>query len=155
MTQEASHELPDDLAACHKLITEQAAEMEKLRKLLHHLANGSRSEKRILDSPGQGLLPFESEAEYQAAQEEAKAEPQQIIEKYEVARHERKKKRRSEAVPADLPRVEVSVDVDDSVRNCPTHGERTQIGEDVVETLVVEPPKAYVEVRRSQICLPG
>ena len=155
MTQEVSHELPNDLAACHKLITaqtvameKQAAEMEKLRKLLHHLVNGSRSEKRILDSPGQGLLPFESESEYQAAQEEAKAEAKQIIEKYEVARHERKKKQRSEALPADLPRVEIPVEVDDSVRNCPTHGERTQIGEDIVETLVVEPPKAYVEVRR-------
>ena len=151
MTQEASHELPNDLAACHELIAAQATEMEKLRKLLHHLVNGSRSEKRILDSPGQGLLPFESEEEYQAAQEEAQAEAKQIIEKYEVARHERKKKRRSEALPADLPRVEVPVKVDDSVQNCPTHGERTQIGEDIVETLVVEPPKAYVEVRRFPI----
>lgn len=156
MTQEASHELPHDLAACHKLISAQAAkletlsaEMEKLRKLLHYLVNGSRSEKRILDSPGQGLLPFESEEEYQAAQEEAEAEAKQVIEKYEVDRHERKKKkRRSEALPADLPRIEVPVDVEDSLRNCPTHGERTQMGEDVVETLVVEPPKAYVEVRR-------
>jgi hypothetical protein len=102
--------------------------MEKLRKLLHHLVNGSRSEKRIPDSPRQGLLPFESEEEYQAAHEEAQAEAEQIIEKYEVGRHERKKKRRSEALPADLPRVEVPVDVDDSLRNCPTHGERTQMG---------------------------
>ena len=155
MTQEASHELPHDLVACHKLITaqtaemeKQAAEMEKLRKLLHYFVNGSRSEKRILDSPGQGLLPFESEEEYQAAQEEAQAEAQQIIENYEVARHERKKKRRSEALPTDLPRVEIPVKVDDDLRNCPTHGERTQIGEDLVETLVVEPPKAFVEVRR-------
>ena len=148
MTQEASHELPNDLAACHELITAQATEMEKLRKLLHHLVNGSRSEKRILDSPGQGLLPFESEEEYQAAQEEAQTEAQQIIESYEVARHERKKKRRSESLPTDLPRVEIPVAVEDTLRNCPTHGERSQIGEDVVETLVVEPPKAYVEVRR-------
>lgn len=155
MTQEASHELPQDLAACHELIAAQAAkletlstEMEKMRKLLHHLVNGARSEKRIPDSPRQGLLPFESEEEYQAAQEEAEAEAEQIIEKYEVGRHERKKKRRSEALPSDLPRVEVPVDVDASLRNCPTHGERTQMGEDVVETLVVEPPKAYVEVRR-------
>jgi transposase len=162
MTQEATHELPHDLAACHKLIRAQAAEMEKqaaeletltsemekLRKLLHYFVNGSRSEKRILDSPGQGLLPFESEEEYEAAQEEAAAEAAQIIEKYEVASHERKKKRRSEAFPADLPRVEMPVNVDDSLRNCPTHGERTQIGEDVVETLVIEPAKAHVEVRR-------
>ena len=162
MTQEASYELPHDLAACHELIASQAAEMdaqavemdaqaaemEKLRKLLHLLVNGSRSEKRIVESPGQGLLPFESEEEYQAAQEEAAGEAKQIIEKYEVAQHERKKKRRSEALPADLPRVDVPVEVDDAIRTCATHGERTQMGEDIVETLVVEPPKAYVEVRR-------
>ncbi len=155
MTHEASNDLPNDLAACHAVITAQAAElqtlsseMEKLRKLLHQLVNGSRSEKRILESPGQGLLPFETQEEFEAAKAEAEAEARQIIQKYEVQQHERKKKRRSESLPADLPRVEVPVEVDDSVRNCPKHGERTLIGEDVVETLVVEPPKAYVEVRR-------
>ena len=166
MTHEAKDnstgKLPDDLATCHALIDEQAAliqqervrneelaaEHEKLRKLLHQLAGGSRSEKRILDSPGQGLLPFESEEEFQAAKAEAEAEAKQIIERYEVQQHERKKKRRSESLPADLPRVEVAVEVEDWVRNCPKHGQRTPMGEDIVETLVVEPPKAYVEVRR-------
>jgi transposase len=154
--------LPEDLPACHALIADQAskleqerarieelaAEHEKLRKLLAHLVNGSRSEKRILDSPGQGLLPFESEEEYMAAKAEAEAEAKQIIEKYEVKRHARKKKRRNESLPADLPRVEMPVEVEESLKTCPTHGQRKQMGEDVVETLVVEPPKAYVEVRR-------
>ena len=161
--------LPNELAACHKLIAEQSSkieeqsskieeqsskieeqssEMEKLRKLLSRLVNGNQSERRILSSPTQQLLPFESEEEYQAAKEEAEAEAKQIIEKYEVQKHERKKKRRNESLPADLPRVEVPVEVDESVTHCPTHGDRQQIGEDVQETLVVEPPKAYVEVRR-------
>jgi transposase len=151
----AKDQLPDDVTTCHALIEQErarnaelAAEHEKLRKLLSHFVNGSRSEKRILDSPGQGLLPFETQEEFEAAKEEAEAEAKQIIEKYEVQQHERKKKRRSESLPAELPRVEVPVEVDDSLRNCPTHGERTPIGEDIVETLVVEPPKAYVEVRR-------
>ena len=151
----STRKLPDDLATCHALIEQErarneelAAEHEKLRKLLSQLVNGSRSEKRILDSLGQGLLPFESEEEYQSAKAEAEAEAKRIIEKYEVASHERKKKRRSESLPADLPRVEVPVEADDSLKHCPTHGQRTQIGEDIVETLVVEPPKAYVEVRR-------
>ena len=122
--------------------------MEKLRKLLAHFVNGSRSEKRILDSPGQGLLPFETPEEYEAAKAEAEAEAKQIIAKYEVQQHERKKKRRSESLPIDLPRVEVPVEVDESLTACPQHGQRKQIGEDIVETLVVEPPKAYVEVRR-------
>ena len=147
--------LPDDLAACHALIEQERTrnkelsdEHEKLRKLLHHLVNGSRSEKRILSDPGQQLLPFESEEEYEAAKAEAEAEAKQIIDKYEVKRHARKKKRRSESLPADLHRVEVPVEVAESLKTCPTHGERKQMGEDVVETLVVEPPKAYVEVRR-------
>jgi transposase len=157
-----SSDLPSDLSSCHALIQQQrarneelaaeteklTAEMESLRKLLSHLVNGSRSEKRILDSPGQGLLPFESVEEFEAAKAEAEAEAKQIVEKYEVQQHERKKKRRSESLPADLPRVEVLVEVDDSLRTCPTHGQRKQMGEDIVETLVVEPPRAYVEVRR-------
>lgn len=159
MTHEAQNnstgQLPADLATCHALIEQErarneelAAEYEKLRKLLVHFVNGSRSEKRILDSPGQGLLPFETQEEYEAAKAEAEAEAKQIIAKYEVQQHERKKKRRSESLPIDLPRVEVPVEVDDSLTACPQHGERKQIGEDIVETLVVEPPKAYVEVRR-------
>jgi transposase len=148
MTHEAPNDLPNDLASCHQMIESLTAEMEQLRKLLHQFVHGSRSEKRILDSPGQGLLPFETQEEFEAAKEEAEAEAKQIIEKYEVQQHERKKKRRSESLPAELPRVEVPVEVDDSLKNCPKHGERTPIGEDIVETLVVEPPKAYVEVRR-------
>ena len=157
-----SADLPEDLAACQALVQQQASqiqelqsehqkftvEMEKLRKLLSHLVNGSRSEKRILSSPSQSLLPFESEQEYQAAKEEAEAEAKQIVDAYTVKQHERKKKKRNESFPLDLPRVEVPVEVDESVKTCPAHGQRKQIGEDLVETLVIESPKAYVEVRR-------
>jgi transposase len=160
MTQEASTELPNNLAACHELIAAQAAELEtlggeleKFRKLLHKLVNGAKSEKRILSGPNQGLLPFESEEEFKAAQEEAEAEAKRIIEKYEVAQHTRKKKRRSEALPLDLPRVEVPVEVDESLNSCPVHGERKQIREDIVETLVIVPAKAYVEVRRFPVLI--
>ncbi len=154
--------MPNNLAACHALIEQErarneelsseheklATEMEKLRKLLSKLVNGSRSEKRILSGPSQALLPFESEEEFQAAKAEAEAEAKQIVDEYTVKRHERKKKPRKESLPADLPRVEVAVEVDESLKNCQTHGERKQMGEDIVETLVIEPPKAYVEVRR-------
>ena len=154
--------LPNDLAACHALIEQErarneelsseheklATEMEKLRKLLSKLVNGSRSEKRIVSGPSQALLPFESEEEFQAAKAEAEAEAKQIVDEYTVKRHERKKKPRKESLPADLPRIEVAVEVDESLKNCQTHGQRKQMGEDIVETLVVEPPKAYVEVRR-------
>jgi len=154
--------LPTDLAACHALIEQErarivqlsnqheelATEHEKLRKLLSRLVNGTRSEKRLLSSPSQCLLPFETVEEYEAAKEEAIAEAKQIVDAYTVKQHERKKKKRNESLPLDLPRVEVPVEVDESVENCSTHGPRKQMGEDLVETLVVEPPKAYVEVRR-------
>lgn len=140
--------LPSDLPACHTLIEEQASELEKLRKLLSRLVNGNKSERRVLNNPGQQLLPFESEEEYEAAKAEAELEAKQIVDEYTVKKHERKKKRRNEQLPADLPRVEVAVAVDESLKNCPTHGERRHIGEDIQETLVIEPPKAYVEVRR-------
>lgn len=83
-----NNNLPDDLAACHSLLKEQASEMEKLRKLLSRLVNGSRSEKRILSGPSQSLLPFETEEEYQSAKEEAEAEAKQIVDQYTVTRHE-------------------------------------------------------------------
>lgn len=157
-----NHGLPEDIATCHVIIQEQShqlieqsrqletltAEQEKLRKLLSQLVNGSRTEKRILENPAQALLPFETDEEFQAAKQEAEAEAKQIIEQYEVKQHERKKKRRNESLPLDLPRVEIPVEVDDSLKNCQEHGQRTQIGEDVTETLVIEPPKAFVEVRR-------
>lgn len=146
MDTDNNDSLPNDLAACHALINEQASEMEKLRKLLSRLVNGSRSEKRILSGPSQAILPFETEEEYQSAKEEAEAEAKQIVDQYTVTRHERNKKRRNESLPAHLPRVKVEIDA--ALKNCPEHGERKQMGEDVVETLVIEPPKAYVEVRR-------
>ena len=61
MTHETPNDLPNDLASCHQMIESLTAEMEQLRRLLHQFVHGSRSEKRILDSPGQGLLPFETQ----------------------------------------------------------------------------------------------
>ncbi len=141
MDTDKNDSLPNDLAACHALISEQASEMEKLRKLLSRLVNGSRSEKRILSGPSQAILPFETEEEYQSAKEEAEAEAKQIVDQYTVTRHERNKKRRNESLPAHLPRVEVEVEVDAALKNCPEHGERKQMGEDVVGTLVLSHPK--------------
>lgn len=126
----SNDELPNDLAECQALLRRERArvdelieEHEKLRKLLARLVNGSRSEKRILSGPNQQLLPFESPEEFEAAKAEAEAEAKQIIEKYEVQRHARKKKRRDESLPADLPRVEVTIEVEASLKECPAHGE--------------------------------
>ena len=167
--QTDNNNLPSDVVSCHQVITELSskltelsaqlqkqasqfteldAEYQKLRKLLARLVNGNRSEKRILSSDSQTLLPFESDEEFQAAKLEAQAEAQQVIERYEVKRHVRKSKPRDESLPKDLPRVEIEVKVDEAIKTCEQHGERKQINEDIIETLVIVPPRAYVEVRR-------
>ena len=154
-------EIPNDLEACKGLISQQSAtiatqfsqlqeltiEMEKLRKLLVRLLNGNRSEKHIVTSDKQSMLPFENEEELQAAKAEAEAQAESIIQKYTVER-EIKKKRRSEALPSHLPRIEITVEVPESMKECPEHGRRTIIDYDVTEKLVHEPAKLFVEVRR-------
>jgi hypothetical protein len=140
--------MPTDLVSCQELIAcqqqqidELQAEQEKLRKLLQQLLQGNRSEKRILPDANQTWLPFESEAEFQAAQAEAEAEAETIIEKYTVQRHARKKKPRDESLPAHLERVEQTVEAADEVKNCPQHGQRQIVGYDITETLMRDPPR--------------
>jgi transposase len=166
--QDAHDNPPDDLQQCHQMIAEYqrqlaerdeqlakhasqieelSVEIEKLRKVLHALTVGTRSEKRILSGPTQGWLPFESQQELEQARQEAEAQAEQVIQRYTVQRQQRKRPR-NESLPADLPRVEVPVEVDQAIGNCCEHGERVQIGEDVLETLVQQSAKFYVEVRR-------
>ena len=76
----------EDIASRDKKLDELTTEMEKLRKLLSQLVNGSRSEKRILSGPNQAWLPFENEEELEAAQAEAEAEAEKIIEESSVTR---------------------------------------------------------------------
>ena len=144
--------MPKNLKGCHQLIAEQSkqigrldTELEKLRKLLGQMINGNRSEKRIISDADQALLPFESDEEFQAAQEEAEAEAETIIQEYQVQRQIRKKKPRDESLPAHLPRVEETAEVPESMRNCPEHGERTIIGYDITETLMRDPPRLWVK----------
>ena len=139
--------LSDDVASRDKKLDELSAEMERLRKLLSQLVNGPRSEKRIFTGPDQTWLPFESEEELKAAQVEAEAEAEKIIEEYTVKRHARKKKPRDESLPAHLPRVEQIAEVPEDLSSCSEHGDREVIGYDVTETLVREPPKLYVLLR--------
>lgn len=155
--------LPQDLESCWELIRAQQAviadhgkaldeaqtEMEKLRKLLSHLVNGHRSEKRILPDAKQAWLPFEDSEEYRQARAEAEAEAERIIETYTVQRRVRKKKKSApESFPSHIRREEQIVEADSSVKDCPTHGERTVIGYDTTETLVRVPPELYVLVRK-------
>lgn len=135
------------LAAQEKQLAELGVEMEKLRKLLSHFVNGHRSEKRILDGPDQKYLPFDNSAEFQAAKAEAEAQAEAIVQKFTITRTLQKKKR-SEALPSHLRRVERIITGDDAQQNCPTHGARTIIDYDITETLVHTRPELYVLVKK-------
>jgi transposase len=169
------HKIPNDLDACQALLRVQAAsvaeqsatitsqsatiasqnrkieelttEMEKLRKLLSQFVNGHRSEKRILAAEGQAWLPFDNSEEFQAAQAEAKAQAEAIVQTYTVTRIVTKKKR-DESLPEHLPRVEKVIEGNDTQKNCPTHGARELIGYDKTETLVYKRPELYVLVKK-------
>ena len=161
--------LPTDMKGCQALILAQAAanaeqaqtnaeqsekiaalesEMEKLRKLLSHFINGQQSEKKILSSPHQAWLPFDSSEEFQAARAEAEAEAEVIVQSYTVERLAKKKKRRNESFPGHLRREEQIIDADDSLKNCDMHGPRTLIGYDSTESLVRRRPDVYVLVKK-------
>ncbi len=115
-------ELPNDLNACHALLRQQletiakqarqleelTVEQEKLRKLIVRLTQGNRSEKRLLSDDAQGRLPFEDEAEWQAAKAEAEAEAEEIEDKIKEKRGTKKSKPRDESLPSYLRRDEVS-----------------------------------------------
>ena len=136
----ASHEatiasLEATIASQAENLEELTTEMEKMRKLLSHFVNGHRSEKRILPAENQALLPFESSEEFQAARAEAEAQAEAIVQTYTVTRTVTKKKR-DESLPAHLPRGEEIIEADETLKNCPTHGERKVIGYDKTETLV-------------------
>jgi len=122
-------------------------EMEKLRKMLSHVINGHRSEKRFLPDDGQRLLPFDSSEEFQAARAEAEAQAEAIIQTYTVTRA-LKKKKRDESLPSHLPRVEKIIEGDDAQKNCATHGERKIIGYDIIETLVHKRSELFVLVTK-------
>jgi transposase len=154
-------DIPHNLTACQALIQSQAAvqtqqaatiaalhlENEKLRKLLSYLVNGHRSEKRIVDSPDQALLPFDDNEEFQAARAEAEAQAEAIVQTFTTTRVVNKKKR-DESLPSHLRREVRIIEGDASQKNCTTHGERAIIGYDTTETLVYTRPELHVLVRK-------
>ncbi len=157
--------LPDDLAACHALLLEQARviaqqqesrvelsqENEALKLTLAKLYQqlyGHRSE-RVVDDPNQKKLDFGEDPAVQDALAEAAAEAEQFVEGY-MRRKKKDKKRRpgSEKFPEHLERYEVMAPGSDDLKNCSTHGERQLIGYDQTETLEILRPKLRVRVTK-------
>jgi len=163
--QDASS-LPDDLESCHTLIVEQATallnltttreqlsqENEELhltiQKLLARL-RGHRSERSV--DPNQQRLDFGDDLNDAAVQDglaDAAAEAEQILQEYTVRRTLKKRKPRTEELPAHLPRYEVTAEVPAAQQHCAEHGPRQIIGYDVTETLEFERPKLRVRVTK-------
>ena len=158
--------LPDDLAACQRLIVEQAravleqsAEITKLKQVVEEQqltinkllqqAYRNRSE-RYREDPQQMKIDFGNTPEASDAADgltQAVLEAEIVIAEHTRRRH-KPRKPREEALPAHLPRYEVTLETPAEVKHCAEHGERKLIGHDRQETLEFERPKLKVRVTR-------
>lgn len=110
----------------------------------------NRSE-RYIDNPDQLRLDFgntDEAADAALGLADALEDQQQTI-----PEHKRRKprKKRDESLPDHLPRYEVTAEVPDEEKTCPTHGERTLLPDsmwDTTETLEFERPRLKVRVTK-------
>jgi transposase len=160
--------LPDDLAACHALLVEQARTITQLHHRvqeqdltineLMQRAFRHRSE-RYLEDPKQLKLDFGNTpqaADAAAGLAEAVQEAEILVKAYK-RRKRVPRKPRNEQLPAHLPRYEVEAPLPDDLKQCATHGPRKLIGYDRTETLEFERPKLKVRVTlyAKYICADG
>ncbi len=132
------------LAETASMCEQQREELDRLKvelELLQRFRFGRRSE-RFVESPGQGRLFNESDAE--AATDSPRIdEPQQE----EISYRRRRRGHGWNKLPDHLPRQEVPVDLPESERQCPSCGELMQrIGEDRSERVDVIPARVLVKV---------
>jgi len=136
------------LVAQAQAITELHHKVQEQELTINELlqrAYRNRSE-RYQEDPNQLKIDFGNTPEAADAAEglAAAVEEAEII----IAEHKRRvrkpRKKRNEALPAHLPRREVTLEAPAEVRHCATHGERKLIGYDSQETLMFEPPKLWV-----------
>ena len=168
--------IPNDLAACQSLLAELAQRLEeqmlRLEEQAQRLAEVQRENaeqkltisellrrafekrsERYLENPDQLRLDFGDTAEAASAAEglaEALEQVASASAEIVVPEHTRRprapRKPRCEQLPAHLPRYEVTLPVSDETKTCATHGEKTLIGHDRLETLEFERPKLKVRV---------
>jgi len=152
----AAAPLPDDLETCQRelqhtrvtlaetavLCEDQGEEIQSLRaelELLKRYIYGRRSE-RAVDSPGQGRLFSDAEAE---ESDDASCETAEE----EITCRRRRRGHGWSKLPEHLPREEVHVDVPEAERQCPCCGETmAPIGEDRSERVDFRPAKIVVKV---------
>ena len=111
---------------------------------------GNRSE-RYIEAPDQLRLDF-GDTDEAADAANGLADAVEELEQT-IPEHKRRKprKKRDEKLPDHLPRYEVTAEVSDEMKACPTHGERTLLPEsmwDQTKTLEFERPKLKVRVTK-------
>jgi transposase len=148
----APSSIPDDLATLQLILRAALAEIERLQPQLAGLRRnrfGRRSEKLDDEQIERGLEDLEqSIAKQQAGLDAAAAEPSAPEPKI-APRSPRTKpaKRNRGALPANLPRIEVIVDVEEIAYPC-RGGTTHVISEDVLEMLDYTPVQFRVKVVR-------
>jgi transposase len=137
--------LPDNMEELKALILdkderiaardEQITILEEKIRILKKAIFGSKSERRHLDDEGPKQLHLFNEAEILAEPEV----PRQLV----VPEHTRNKPKRK-PLPANLPRIEVIEDIDESEKVCACGAERVRIGEETCEKLDIVPARIQV-----------
>jgi len=135
--------LPDDPATLKAMLLAERARVERLEQIIKELQRhrfGRRAETLPEDQLLLGLEDVEQiEAQGVAEQEDAAPEKR--------AHNAAKRRVNRGSLPADLPRVEMLVDVEQRVCPC-CHGTLHQIGEDTSERLDIIPAQLRVIVVR-------
>jgi transposase len=138
-----ANQLPEDPSQLKNIIRnyqEKIHYLEEQVRLLQNEIFGRKSEKRPLPEQNQFLL-F-NEAEKALSENEEKRDPDTNL--IVVPEHKRSKSGRK-PLPADLPRVDIIHDIDESEKVCPCGSQLKAIGEEVSEKLDYVPAKVQVE----------
>jgi len=165
--------LPNDLAACHAMLAQQAEvvtmqhrELSTKDCVIEQLSQRLEEQKveiaklqaerdaalqlafrkkseRYIDDPKQFVLDFGDTPDVVDAAEGIADAALETVDGYE-RRKIAQRKARNEQLPAHLPRYEVKLEVPEDQKTCATHGERQVIGYDWQETLEVVPLKLIV-----------
>jgi transposase len=129
-------------------------DVEKLQLTLDKLLKqiyGRRGERFLEDPTQQKLaLDFGDDPQAEDTFQDAIEDARKVVQEVEARRQAKKPapKTRSEKFPDHLPRVEKIISVPDAQKACATHGERTLLGYDSIETLKIKRPELYVEVTK-------
>ena len=136
--------LPDDPAQLKKIIVSlfedsqrKIDHLEEMVRLLKNEIFGRRSDKRPVADSRQFSL-------FELPEQDLPDETDEPQERQPVNGHTRRKPVRK-PLPADLPRVDIIHDIDESEKVCGCGQQRVQVGQEVCEKLRYKPAELVVE----------